>query len=75
MAETFLLINCDTGMEQQVVTLLQSLYCVKEAQATNGVYDVIAKLELDTERMLNNAISSEILKIGSVRSVVMLQSL
>jgi DNA-binding Lrp family transcriptional regulator len=74
MTETFLLINCDTGKEQQVVTHLQSLECVKEVQATNGVYDIIAKLELETERELNDTISLKILKIDQVRSVMMLQS-
>lgn len=75
MTETFLLINCDIGKEQQVVTNLQSLECVKEVQATNGVYDIIAKLELDTERELDNTISSKIMKMAPVRSVMMLKSI
>jgi len=75
MTETFLLINCDAGKEQQIVTHLQTLECVKEVQATNGVYDVIAKLELDTERELNNTINSKILKMKPVRSIMMLESL
>lgn len=74
MTETFLLINCDVGKEQQVIKRLQSLECVKEVQATNGVYDIIAKLDLATERELDNTVSSKILKIGAVRSVMMLQS-
>lgn len=75
MTETFLLINCDTGKEQQVVTHLLSLECVKEVQATNGVYDVIAKVESETERELKNTINSKILKIKPVRSVMMLQAI
>ena len=75
MAETFLLINCDIGKKQQVVTHLQSIECVKEVQATNGVYDVIAKLESERERELKNTINSKILKIKPVRSVMILQAI
>lgn len=75
MVETFLLINCDSGKEQQVVVHLQSLECVKEVQATNGVYDVIAKLELEIENELKNIINSKILKMKPVRSVIMLQAI
>lgn len=75
MTETFLLINCDVGKEQQVVSHLQSLEGVKEVQATNGVYDVIVKLESETERELQNTINSKIVKMKPVRSVMILQTI
>jgi DNA-binding Lrp family transcriptional regulator len=72
--EAFLLINCDIGKEKQVSTLLESLENIKEVQATVGVYDVIAKLESKTVRELNDVIRLKILKIKSIHSILMLQS-
>ena len=72
--EVFLLINCDIGKEKQVSTLLESLENIKEVQATVGVYDVIAKLESKTVRELNDVIRLKILKIKSIHSILMLQS-
>ena len=74
MKQAFLLINCDIGKEQQVITNLKLVEGVKEAQATNGVYDVIAKLESKSERELNETIRSKILKIRPVHFVLALQA-
>jgi DNA-binding Lrp family transcriptional regulator len=74
MPEAFVLINCDLGKEQEVVECLQTLETVKEVQATNGVYDVIAKLESETEAELNYTIKSKILEIKPVNCVLTLQS-
>jgi DNA-binding Lrp family transcriptional regulator len=72
--QAFLLINCDTGQEKQVYTLLQSVNGVKEVQATDGVYDVIVKLEFKTISELNKAVHLKIMKIKSIHSVLMLQA-
>ncbi len=72
--ETFVLINCYLGKEQQIVKSLQKLRGVKEAQATHGVYDVIVKIETETERELTEIVHSKILGLRPVTSVLMLQS-
>ncbi|HKU33468.1 MAG TPA: Lrp/AsnC ligand binding domain-containing protein [Candidatus Nitrosotalea sp.] len=72
MGEAFVLINCDLGKENQVVKRLQDMPLVKEAQATVGVYDVIAKLE-STSEDLDTVIKSEILPIKPVNRVVKLE--
>lgn len=72
MKEVFLLINCDLGKEHQVISHLQSLDAVKEVQAINGVYDVIAKLETDTEGEVNDIIRSELIEIKPIHSVLTL---
>lgn len=74
MVEAFVLINCDLGKENQVVKQLQALHNVKEAQATNGVYDVIAKLESKTKEEIDYTITSKILEIKPVNYVLTLQS-
>lgn len=68
-----MLINCDLGKETQVVKQLQALDYVKEVQATNGVYDVIAKLESENEN-LAEIVRQQIQKIKPVTSVLTLES-
>jgi len=72
--ETFVLINCDLGKEQQIIKSLQKLQNVKEIQATHGVYDIIAKIETKTEKELNETIRLNILGLSQVQSVLALQT-
>ena len=74
MRETYVLINCDLGKEQQIVKLLQKLQSIREVQATHGAYDIIAKIETKTERELNNTIRTKILSLRQVSSVTTLQA-
>jgi DNA-binding Lrp family transcriptional regulator len=72
--ETFVLINCDLGKEQQIVQFLQKVHGVKEVQATHGVYDVVAKIETKTEKELDKTIRMKILGLRPVQSVLTLQT-
>ncbi len=74
MRETYVLINCDLGKEQQIIKFLQKLQSITEVQATHGVYDIIAKIETDTERELNYTIRTKILSLRQVNSVTTLQA-
>ena len=74
MRETFVLINCDLGKEQQIVKSLQNVHGVKEVQATHGVYDVVVKIETSTEKELNETIRQKILGLRPVQSVLALQT-
>lgn len=74
MRETFVLINCDLGKEQQIIKSLQKLQNVKEIQATHGVYDIVAKIETKTEKELNETIRLNILGLSQVQSVLALQT-
>ena len=74
MRETYVLINCDLGKEQQIIKFLQKLQSIREVQATHGVYDIIAKIETRTERELNDTIRTKILSLRQVNSVTTLQA-
>ncbi|CUR51163.1 Transcriptional regulator, AsnC family [Nitrosotalea devaniterrae] len=74
MRETYVLINCDLGKEQQIVNFLQKLQGIREVQATHGVYDIIAKIETRTGRELNDTIRTKILSLKQVNSVITLQA-
>ena len=72
--ETYVLINCDLGKEQQIIKSLQKLQNVKEVQATYGVYDIVAKIETKTERELRDTVQLKILGLKPVNSVLTLQT-
>lgn len=74
MAEAFVLINCDVGKEKDVVEHLLAIEDIKEAQATVGVYDVVARLESKTEKDLRETTDSEIRKIKPINYILLLQS-
>ena len=74
MSEAYILINCDLGKEQQIVKIIQKLQNVREVQATHGVYDIIAKIETETERELDDTIQSKILGLQSVNSIMTLKT-
>jgi len=64
------LINCDLGMEKDIVKELKKIAGVKEVHEIYGVYDIIAKLEAEDMRMLREAVMGRIRKINGVRSTL-----
>ncbi len=74
MKETFLLINCDPGKEQQIVESLETLQDVREVRVTYGVYDIVAKIQAKTEKELNKTIRLKIMGLRPVQSVLMLKT-
>lgn len=74
MKEAFVLINCETGSEDRVVNELSKVDKIREVQKIMGVYDIIAKLEADSENDIRNVVSSKIQKIYPVNSVLTLST-
>ena len=74
MHETFVLINCDLGKEQQIVKSLEILKGVTEIQVTTGVYDIVAKIQTKTERELNKTVRMKIMCLEPVQSVLTLKT-
>ena len=74
MVEAFVLINCDMGKENDVVEHLRAIKNIKEAQATIGAYDIVAKIESGSEKEIKDVMDSEIEKIEPVDFVLMVQS-
>ena len=61
MAEAYVLINCDLGSEDSVIKELKKLRGVSEVKGVFGVYDVIARVNADTENDIKKV-------VGEVRS-------
>ncbi len=75
MAKAFVLINCDLGSEEQVISDLKSLDCVKDVYGTFGAYDILANLECDNLEELRQLIISEVRRIKKIRSTITLMGI
>jgi len=72
MEKAFVLINCEPGQEPSILEQLQKIEDVVEAQGTYGVYDIVARIESDSQSQLKNIISDQIRKLNNVNSTLTL---
>ena len=68
----YLLITCNDGQFDKVITHLEQMDDIKEIQGTCGAYDIIAKIELTTSDHLQKFIMQKIRTITNVKSVLTL---
>jgi len=68
MVKVYVLINVETGSEEEVMASLRSIPEVKEAHMVYGVYDIIARVETEEMEALKNVISWRIRRLENVRS-------
>jgi len=68
----FVLINCDLGSENSVIDELNHLNGVKEVHGTYGIYDIIAKVELEKPETLKRTIMDKIRKLHHITSTLTL---
>ena len=70
MATDFVLITAELGSETDVMKDLKKIDEVKEGHMVYGVYDIIARIEMDTIARLKDIISWKIRRISNVRSTL-----
>ncbi|HUT06005.1 MAG TPA: Lrp/AsnC ligand binding domain-containing protein [Nitrosopumilaceae archaeon] len=75
MAVAFVLINCELGSEELVISELKSIEGVKEVHGTFGAYDVLAKVESEQVEKLRETITWKIRKIPKIRSTLTLMGI
>ncbi|HXV66006.1 MAG TPA: Lrp/AsnC ligand binding domain-containing protein [Nitrosopumilaceae archaeon] len=75
MAKAYLLINCELGTEESVISKLKSIEGVKEVNGTFGAYDILAKIESDRLEDLRETITWKIRKIDNIRSTLTLMGI
>ncbi len=74
MAQAYVLINCELGSEEQIISDLKKMDCVKDVHGTFGVYDILANLECDNFETLRQLIIGEIRRIKNVRTTATLMA-
>jgi len=75
MAEAFILINCEIGSEEQVITELKTIDGIKEVHGTFGADDILAKIESAQVEDLRETITWKIRKIDKIRSTLTLMGI
>ena len=75
MATAYVLINCELGSEEAVISDLKSIGGVKEVHGTFGAYDILAKVESDQVEKLREIITWKIRKIPKIRSTLTLMGI
>ena len=75
MAEAYVLMNCELGTEESVISKLKSIEGVKEVHGIFGAYDILAKIESDRAEDLRETITWKIRKIDNIRSTLTLMGI
>ncbi len=75
MVSAYVLINCDLGFEEDVISHLKTIDGVKEVHGTFGAYDVVVKIESDNHDTLRDIITWKIRKMERIRSTLTLTTI
>jgi DNA-binding Lrp family transcriptional regulator len=75
MAVAFVLINCELGSEESVITELKSIGGVTEVHGVFGAYDILARVESKEVETLRETITWKIRKISKIRSTLTLMGI
>ena len=75
MANAYILINCEIGSEEEVITALKNINSIKEVHGTFGAYDILAKIESPQVEDLRETITWKIRKIDKIRSTLTLMGI
>jgi DNA-binding Lrp family transcriptional regulator len=72
MPRAFVLINVESGSEDEVLKELKTMEGVEEAYFSYGVYDLITKIKADTMEKLKEMVTRQIRALSKVRSTLTL---
>ena len=75
MGFAYVLINCDLGYEEDIISQLKTIDGVKEVHGTFGAYDILAKVESDDVEKLRDTITLKIRKLDRIRSTMTLMAI
>jgi DNA-binding Lrp family transcriptional regulator len=72
MPKAFVLINVESGSEEEVLGEIQKIDGVEEAYYSYGVYDIITKIAAESMEKLRETVTRKVRTIGRVRSTLTL---
>ena len=75
VATAYVLINCELGSEETVISELKGVEGVVEVHGTFGAYDILAKVESALVDALRETITWKIRKIPKIRSTLTLMGI
>jgi len=62
MPTAYILVNCTSGSEENIIKEIATIPEVKEVRGTYGVHDIFVKVKADSTQLLNHIITSKIRK-------------
>ena len=68
----YVLVQSSIGHEMEVLTDLLKIEFVKEAKGTFGYYDILVKIETDSENQIEKIITKKIRKVKNVNTTTTL---
>jgi len=68
MTLAFVLVNVQSGAEEEILETLKSLEHVKEVYAIYGIYDLLVKIEADSLEKIKETVNLQIRKRDKIRS-------
>ena len=74
MVKAYVLMNCSTDSEKEIISSLNKISGVKEAHGTLGLYDIIVQIESDTEEKIQEIVTETIRKMSKINSTMTLNS-
>ena len=72
MEKAYVLIGCELGSENDIVSKLSKMDKVKDARIVYGDYDIVVEVETETEAQMDSIITKKIRKLDKVRSTMTL---
>ena len=72
MPRAFVLINVESGSEDEVLKELKKIEGVEEAYFSYGVYDLVTKIKADSMEALKDMVTRKIRALSKVRSTLTL---
>ena len=75
MTTAYVLINCDLGSEEKVISELKLIEGVTEVHGTFGASDILSKVEAEWVEKLRETITWKIRKIAKIRSTLTLMGI
>lgn len=70
MAVAYVLVNIESGSENEVLDKLASIDEVKEVYFVYGVYDIVVKIEAENVDKIKEIVTWRIRRLDKVRSTV-----
>jgi DNA-binding Lrp family transcriptional regulator len=72
MPKAFVLINVESGSEEEVLEQIKKIEGVEEGYFSYGVYDIITKVKAESMEKLRETVTRKVRTIGRVRSTLTL---
>jgi len=72
MAQAYVIIHCETGMEESVIRNLKKIEGVKEIVGVLSLYDIVVKVEAKDQSALEKIITKQIRKVQHIHTTMTL---